>query len=159
MTGWGREIPQWTGSQLAARLFPFCLPLLSLTLLLGCAPLPQPGCPCAQHCPGSTHETMDFPVRAALSGTCVHFSAFAAPSPRKNRAPLSRSTKPGLRRGEEYPQTRKSSPSPVYSPGHSGPFSQWPINSTFIAHPDGPDFSCLRWHSQISKYFLVECSV
>lgn len=82
-------------------------------------------------------------------------------SPRKNRALLSLRTKNKLLSGGNIYQivNLSPSPSPIYSSCHSSPFSQWPVNSRLMADSDGTGFSCLRWHSQISKYFLVECSI
>lgn len=146
-----------------SRLFPFCCPLLSGPAPWQCfllAPSRLSLCPAAQGSPLSTDEKMYFLWRAALFCSCVHFSAIVWFFPKsKQSSSIPEHKDQTVVGGRNIYKPVNLLPPPVYSSCCSRPFIEWPINSRLMAHSDGADFSYLRWHSQISKYFLVKCSI
>lgn len=158
--GWGREIPQLTASQLAARLFPFCFPLLSLPLLLGCVSFALSR---LSLCPALPWQHTWKDVFSFGGYIVLHLCAFQCHCELlphvKTEFFYPRAQRPSCCGGRNIHKPVNLPPSPVYSSCHSSPFSKGPINSTFMAHSDGPDFSYFGWHSQISKYFLAECRI
>lgn len=143
--GWGREIPQLTPSQPAARLFPLCFPLLSLPL--GCAS-PVPSAPLAAHMKSwiflsSTHEKLDFPQQHTwkagfpFQGCIVlHSCAFQSHCellPRvKTELLYPPAQSPSCGGGRNIYKPVNLPPAPAYSSCHSSPFSQLTPHSWHI---------------------------
>lgn len=108
----------------------------------------------------SGDEKIYFLLRAVLFCSCVHFSPivwFFTESKQSSSIPEDKEqTVVG---GRNIYKIINLSPSPVYSSCYPSTFREWPINSRLMAGSYGPDSSYLRGCNQISKYFLVECSI
>lgn len=147
-------------SQAFSLLLPTPAPAPAPRLCFHSGPIQVAPCPAAPRSPGRTHGKMCFPGRAALSCACVHFSAAVCLFPTwKQSSSIPEHKAQTVVGGRDICTPVNLLPSPVYSLCRSSPLSEWPINSRLTAHSDGPDFSYLGWHSRISKYFLVECSI